>query len=178
MIWWNVVFAYSLKVSDPKLYIFKDNAIKDLVFTLTICQPILKTGFYWNKIRDLFKVKLYTITSLNWKKRSRERDCQTDWNHNQIVKFDWISLTDILGLTNKVWQIDWAWLADQIWLADQVWLAEQVWLAVWLTPQLNNHLLTHCWKGRWKVTPINPMFSVQKLDGHEEMIPMLYHTWV
>ena len=26
------------------------------------------------------------------------------------------------------------------------------------------------------MTSINPMFSVQKYDGLEEMIPMMYHT--
>ena len=35
-----------------------------------------------NKIIDLFKVKLYTIRSWNWKKRKRERDSLIDWNPN------------------------------------------------------------------------------------------------
>ena len=53
------------------------------------CQP----GMIQDK-RSLQSQALYNQI-WNWKKeRERNWDCLTDWNHNQISKFNWISLTD------------------------------------------------------------------------------------
>ena len=72
----------------------RTSGIVEVKFHIKVCK------FSGNKIRDLFKIKLYTIRS-ETEKRERNWDCLTVWNHNQISKFDWISLTDCLTLTEK-----------------------------------------------------------------------------
>ena len=46
-------------------------------------------------------------SDLKHKKRERDWDCMTDWNHNQISNFIRIRLTGCLTLTDKIGLTEW-----------------------------------------------------------------------